>query len=111
MALNKFLENSIAAFNSSKNCDKSSPDSFYRSYIERKKNIIASKYQAFTRGATINRKKLGWEVFLLKECTKPENRQDILKFIESVMENVRVMDKDKDEELINDIEIILKTTG
>jgi len=64
--MNNYLKASLDAFNVSKNCDRASAQSFYDSYVERKKKIVSGKLEALKRGSPINQKKLQWEVMCLR---------------------------------------------
>jgi len=66
--MNKYLEASIGAFNVSSNCDRSSPEAFFNSYVNRKKKLINSKLNALKIGSVINQEKLQWEVYILEQA-------------------------------------------
>lgn len=81
--MNNYLKASLDAFNVSKNCDRSTAESFYDSYIERKKKIIAGKVSAAREGKPINEKKLRWELTCLKEVQ--EQKKGVLLYIDILL--------------------------
>jgi len=62
----KNIRNSISAFFTSKNCNRSSAEDFYNSYILRKKVVIEGKTHALEKGSPVNQKKLNWELYILE---------------------------------------------
>ena len=65
------LANSLAAFNVSHNCDRSSPENFYQSYITRKKIIVEGKLCALKqKDKFVNATKLEWHVKSLEIAVK-----------------------------------------
>ena len=69
MAIKEFekstLINSIGAFAASKNCDLSNPESFYKSYVERKKKVLEGKINAKENGSPVNMEKLKKEIYMM----------------------------------------------
>jgi hypothetical protein len=83
--MNAYIKASLDAFNVSKNCDRSSADAFYDSYIERKKVVIAGKVSALDRNLPVNRKKLSWELTCVKEVSA--NKSEVLLYIQKLIKN------------------------
>ena len=81
--MNTYLKASLDAFNVSKNCDRSSTESFYNSYVERKKRIISGKLAAAKSGSPINERKLQFEVLCLKNVK--EARAETLAYIDRLI--------------------------
>lgn len=78
--LTNLLKNSIVAFKGSSNCNIESPETFYDSYILRKKKIIEGKMYAENKGSRINYRKLNKENILLHEAEKfPEEVKQFIK--------------------------------
>jgi hypothetical protein len=83
--MNSYIKASLDAFNVSKNCDRSSVQSFYDSYIERKKIVVTGKLVAIEDEKPVNRKKLAWELTCVKEVT--ENKAEVLSYIKRLLDN------------------------
>lgn len=90
------LKNSIAGFRVSNNCDSTSTDSFINSYIERKDKIISNKVKMYrVSPQKVNKKKLIWEIYILKEFK--ENIVEVRNFID-----ILLTEDKKDSEYIDD---------
>lgn len=75
--LNDKLRLSLAAFNGSKRCDRTSVDTFYNSYTDRKKSLIKKRVEAVDKGAKVNLEKLKSDVFYFK-LIKEQKEQALL---------------------------------
>lgn len=83
--LSHFLRQSIIAFNGSKNANKNSPEEFYNSYIERKKQIIDNKKLSYYKGAKVDWDKHNSEVYLFNEAT--QKKQEVKDFMAYFLSN------------------------
>jgi len=81
--ITKSFEYSLVAFNGSSNCDRTSPQNFYDSYIRRKEGLIRNRLRALSNGALINRDKLKKDIEYLKEAK--ENKQPAVQFLETLL--------------------------
>jgi hypothetical protein len=76
---------SLAAFHGSKNCDHDTPETFYSSYMKRKKLVIERRLHAVEDGdMNVNRQKLKSDVEFFKEAK--ENKEEILLVIKTIEE-------------------------
>ena len=103
--MTKKLGYSLVAFNGSRHCVRTDPQSFYDSYMKRKKLLIQGRLQAVKDGdPNVNREKLQEDVTYFKEAK--ENKEDVLLTI-SYLLNRSVQPNDKiieeAETLISDI--------
>jgi len=101
--MNINIKLSIDAFNVSRNCDRTSPNTFYDSYVIRKKKIITGKTYALNRGSVVNLQKLNWEVFCLKEVT--DNKEECLDYIACLLKNTVTLSTNPD--ILKEIQILL----
>ena len=65
--LSQFLRLSLVGFNGSKNSNRESVETFYESYLNRKKEIIEKNKRNYYRGDAL-RKKILDEVYLFNEA-------------------------------------------
>jgi hypothetical protein len=77
------MKGSLHAFYGSKNCDKSSPENFYKSYIARKKIILDRKRNSLSGNGMLNQKKLDWQMRITSLVLL--HKQTALEIIETLM--------------------------
>lgn len=81
--------NSITAFNGSDNCDHTNSDSFYRSYVARKEQLLRNKLPVYKKNPMkVNLQKLKQIIFYLKYAKEHELevREYITKFLKELNE-------------------------
>lgn len=72
---------------------RDTPESFYQSYIDRKKTMVAGRVEAVKKGdKNVNKKKLIADVSYLKEAIN--NKEAILKHLEILLTQSVTLDDD-----------------